>query len=330
MRYPQTRLQRYRQSPTLRTLFAEHTLRPECCIQPLFIHEGLSEARPIGSLPGMVQHSLSSLSLEIETLWDAGVRGVLLFGIPTEKDPTGSHASDETGILQRSIRQIKTQCPDMTVIADCCLCEYTSHGHCGILTKTPATFDHEATLTHLGEIALSYAQAGVDIIAPSGMLDGMIHHLRSTLDTHAFTHTLLMSYAVKYASSFYGPFRDAAGSGEVFSGNRKHHQMAYTQRKEALREAQLDEQEGADILMVKPGMPYLDIVSDIRRNTHLPVAVYQVSGEYAMLHAAAKAGVFQYEAAMLESLMGFVRAGAHWIITYDAKGVRELTHPLLG
>ncbi len=330
MSYPQTRMQRYRQNPTLRHLFAENILRPECCIQPIFVHEGLSESRPIGSLPGMVQHSLSSLSLEIDALWQAGVRGVLLFGIPLEKDPTGRHASDEKGIVQRAIRQIKSQCPEMTVIADCCLCEYTSHGHCGIMGQTAPHFDHEATLTRLGDIALSYAHAGVDIVAPSGMLDGMIQHLRSSLDRHAFTHTLLMSYAVKYASSFYGPFRDAAGSGDVFAGKRRHHQMAYTQRKEALREAALDIQEGADILMVKPGMPYLDILSDLRRETPLPLAIYQVSGEYAMLHAAAKAGVFHYEDAMLESLMSFVRAGANWIITYDAKRVRDFIQPMLG
>ena len=320
MSYPQTRMQRYRQTPTLRQLFAEHRLRPECCIQPLFVHEGLTAPRPIGSLPGMVQHSLASLSLEISELWQAGIRGVLLFGIPTEKDPTGRHAADENGIVQRAIRQIKAQCPDMTVIADCCLCEYTSHGHCGILDIHPH-FDHEATLAQLSKIALSYAHAGVDIVAPSGMLDGMIQHLRNSLDTQDFTQTLLMSYAVKYASSFYGPFRDAAGSGDVFSGNRRHHQMAYTQRKEALREAQLDIAEGADILMVKPGMPYLDILADLRRETTLPLAVYQVSGEYAMLHAAANAGVLNYEEAMQESLMAFVRAGAQWIITYDAKRV---------
>jgi porphobilinogen synthase len=323
MSYPQTRMQRYRQNPTLRTLFAEHTLRPECCIQPLFIHEGLTEAREIHTLPGMVQHSLASLRFEIDALWKAGIRAVILFGIPIHKDTLGKTASDGNGIVQRAIRQIKTQCPDMTVIADCCLCEYTSHGHCGVPGPIAPSFDHDATLARLSEIATSYAQSGVDIIAPSGMLDGMIQALRSTLDQNGFTEILLMSYAVKYASAFYGPFRDAAGSGDAFSGNRRHHQMAYTQRKEALREALLDVQEGADILMVKPGMPYLDIVSDVKRETPLPVAVYQVSGEYAMIHAAAKAGVFSYEDAMLESLMAFVRAGANWIITYDAKRVRE-------
>jgi porphobilinogen synthase len=330
MSYPQTRMQRYRQNPTLRTLFAEHTLRPECCIQPLFIHEGLTEARDIGSLPGMVQHNLSSLRLEIDMLWLAGVRAVILFGIPLTKDATASTASDENGILQKAIRQIKSQRPEMTVIADCCLCEYTTHGHCGIPGPKAPLFDHDATLAQLSEIALSYAAAGVDIVAPSGMMDGMIQSLRSSLDQHGFSDILLMSYAVKYASAFYGPFRDAAGSGDVFSGNRRHHQMAYTQRKEALREAQLDVQEGADILMIKPGMPYLDIVADVRRETTLPVAVYQVSGEYAMLHAAAKAGVFTYEEAMLENLMAFVRAGANWIITYDAKRVRDFITPMLG
>jgi porphobilinogen synthase len=271
----------------------------------------------------MVQHSLASLSLEISELWQAGIRGVLLFGIPTEKDPTGRHAADENGIVQRAIRQIKAQCPDMTVIADCCLCEYTSHGHCGILDIHPH-FDHEATLAQLSKIALSYAHAGVDIVAPSGMLDGMIQHLRSSLDTQDFTQTLLMSYAVKYASSFYGPFRDAAGSGDVFSGNRRHHQMAYTQRKEALREAQLDIAEGADILMVKPGMPYLDIVRRVKDEFGAPTFVYQVSGEYAMHMAAARNGWLNESAVAMESLVSIKRAGADAILTYFAKKVATL------
>lgn len=320
---PRLSMQRYRKTPALRRFFAEHTLRPEYCIQPIFIHETLTEPRAIETLPGIMQHTLSSLNDELNSIWQSGVRAVILFGIPGTKDSLGLSASNPDGIVQKAIRHIKAAWPELIVIADCCLCEYTSHGHCGVLGPCPPYFDHHATLARLNDIALSYAQAGVDVIAPSGMLDGMIASLREALDTHGFGDILLMSYAVKYASAFYGPFRDAAGSGDVFVGNRRHHQMAISQREEALREAQLDQTEGADILMVKPGMPYLDILSELRREMSLPLAVYQVSGEYAMLHAAAKAGICGYEAAMAESLTAFIRAGAHWIITYGAKDVHR-------
>lgn len=314
--YPSQRLQRLRKTPALRALVAETKLSADDFIMPIFIHEDLHDARPIHALPGMYQHSLETLSDEVKRIQSVGIKAVILFGIPTHKTPNAEESYNPNGIVQKAITQIKTQFPNCVVIADCCLCEYTANGHCFIMPNGQP--DNDATLTVLQKIAVSYAKAGADIIAPSGMMDGMVYAIRSALDQHGYPLTAIMSYAVKYASAFYGPFREAAGSSNVFVGDRKHHQMNPAQRNEAFREAEQDIQEGADMLMVKPASVYMDIIRDIRNTSHLPLAAYHVSGEYAALKAAAKAGVLEEFSAFEEVFLGLKRAGADLIISYFA------------
>lgn len=315
------RHQRLRKNQAIRDLLAETALTKKDLVMPVFIHEGLKKPKAIKSLPGIFQHGLSSLPKEIERIQNTGVTAVILFGIPKAKDQAGSSAYDPDGIIQQSIRLIKSKFPDMIVIADCCLCEYTSHGHCGIITDQG--LDNDTTLYLLGKTAVTYALAGADIIAPSGMMDGMVTFIRENLDKQQFKNTLIMSYAVKYASSFYGPFRDAAGSGQ-FKGDRKHHQMNPTQIREAISEAEEDIRQGADILMVKPALVYLDIIKTLHDKFTTPLAAYQVSGEYAMVKAAAAAGLVDEQDIFLEQMIGFKRAGAGTIVSYAATEIAPI------
>jgi len=319
MTFPDLRFQRYRQTPALRDFFAEVHLHSRDFIYPIFIKEECDKPEAVLSLPGIYQHSLHSLIDEVAATVDSGINKILLFGIPKHKDPQGSSSFDGNGIIQKAARLIKKHYPNVVVIADCCLCEYTSHGHCGIMEN--GCLNNDATLGMLKKIAVSYAHSGVDIIAPSGRMDGSVAAIRLALEEAGHPLTPIMSYAIKYASAFYGPFRDAAGAGSVFKGDRKHHQIAPSQRREALRQAMDDIQQGADMLIVKPGMPYLDMIRDVRERCSLPISAYQVSGEYAMLKAAAKAQVFDEKAAFHECLLAYKRAGADTIITYYAKDI---------
>ena len=283
--FPQNKLSRLRGKEGIRDLFCETMLRPQDFVLPIFMKEGASEKTSILSLPGLYQWSLNDVLEEVESALRYGIKTVLLFGATMSKYADARSAFDEKGIVQHTIRRIKKSFPDLIVIADCCLCEYTDHGHCFIYSEGKPS--PELTLNTLAKIAVSYAEAGADIVAPSGMVDGMIFNLRNALDQSGFDTVLLLSYAVKYASHFYGPFRDAAGS-EQFSGHRRYHQLGFSQKKEALLEAEMDIQEGADALMVKPAGFYLDIVSMLSNKTLLPIFAYHVSGEFAMIKAAAK------------------------------------------
>jgi porphobilinogen synthase len=281
------------------------------------VRDGFAAERPIASMPGHAQRTVDRLDSEVAGLAELGVRSVLLFGIPDEKDEHGSGAWDPAGPVPRAITEIKRRDSTVTVIADVCLCEYTSHGHCGVLDERYAVVN-DATLALLARAAVTYAEAGADIVAPSAMMDGQVAAIRSALDDAGHTDVAILAYAVKYASAFYGPFRDAAQSAPAF-GDRRAYQMAPPNAREALREAKLDEDEGADMLMVKPAGPYLDIIHRVRESTDLPLAAYQVSGEYAMLKAAAERGWIDEPRAAMESLLGIRRAGADLVITYYAK-----------
>lgn len=320
--FPHVRMQRMRINQKMRDMLAEIRLHKNDLIAPLFIKEGTTQKTEIRSMPGVHQHSLDSLKEEIDLISAAGIPAVLLFGIPALKSPLGESCYHSNGIIQQAIKVIKQQAPHLILIADCCLCEYTSHGHCGVMEE--GRLNNDKTLVLLQETALSYAHAGVDIIAPSGMMDGMVGSIRTALDRQGFPMVSILSYAVKYASSLYGPFREAGGAGDVFKGDRKHHQMAPSQRKEARREVQQDVNEGADMVMVKPAMMYLDIIQQISSEFSTPVVAYQVSGEYAMLKAGAHARAFDEEAAFTESLLGMKRAGAGLIITYYAKQMAKI------
>lgn len=322
MSFPVTRMLRIRQSSLVRTILSETTLKKSDLIYPIFINEALEEKRAIEKMVGIYQHSLNSLLAEAERIALLGIKSVILFGIPQQKDNLATYAYSTQGIVQQSIRLIKEKVPDLLVIADCCLCEYTSHGHCGIMHDEK--LDNDETLLTLQKIALSYAESGVDIIAPSGMMDGKVQAIRTILDRHSFGMVPIMSYSVKYASQFYGPFREAAGSADNFKGDRKHHQLAPTQKREALREALLDVEEGADFLMVKPSLPYLDIIHLLKEKTLLPLVAYHTSGEYAMIKSAAQQGLISNELeAFREQLVGIKRAGADLIITYYADEIAK-------
>lgn len=321
MPYPNSRMLRYRQTPQIRNLLEETRLNKSDFIYPIFVHEGLKQKKAIEKMPGIFQHSPSTLLKEIERVANLGVKSVILFGIPTEKDEMGSSAYDDNGIVQKSISEIKKAFPNMIVIADCCLCEYTSHGHCGVMKDK--RLDNDETLLLLQKIAISYAARGVDIIAPSGMMDGMVQAIRQSLDHNNHNMISIMSYAVKYASQFYGPFREACGSEDCFKDDRKHHQIQPSQKREAFNEALLDIHESADYLMVKPGLPYLDIIQTLREKTLLPVVAYQVSGEYSMLKYAGNIGLVNEKEAFTESLICLKRAGADLIITYYADKIVE-------
>lgn len=314
MSFPHVRLQRYRLNPQIRDFLAETELSPRDFIMPLFVNEALEEKRPIPLLPNIFQQSHSSLLEEVKRLVNIGVTAVIIFGIPKKKDPQGSEAYHSDGVVQVASRTIKEAFPDLILIADCCLCEYTSHGHCGVMEG--GCLQNDQTLDLLKKTAITYAENGVDVVAPSGMMDGMVKAIREALNGYPMVS--IMSYAVKYASNLYGPFREAAGSLKNFIGNRKHHQLAFSQKREALREALLDVEEGADYLMVKPGVFYLDMIQTLKKKTLLPIVAYHVSGEYAMIKAAAKAGVFEEAETFVEAFLCMKRAGADAMITYYA------------
>jgi len=313
------RLKRLRKTPAARRMLQETHLHPEHFIAPIFVTEQHDTPQAIKSMPGCYQLPLSALDDEIKTLASLGIQSVLLFGIPSKKDACGTRSLNKNGIIQQAIRHIKALNPDMLVIADVCLCEYTDHGHCGILDGE--YIDNDATLKALAKQAVSFAEAGADWVAPSSMTDGMVHAIREALDKKKHTDVAILSYAVKYSSHFYGPFREAALGAPQF-GDRKTYQMNPGNAAEALREAGLDVEEGADLLMVKPAMQYLDILYRVKtRFPDVPLCAYQVSGEYAMLKMAGSAGILDEEQAMLESLMAIKRAGADLIITYFAKDI---------
>ena len=313
---PYYRPRRLRKTPAIRAMVRETHLTPSDFIAPLFVTEGKGVRNPISSMPGQFQLSIDELIAEAKEIFALGIPAVILFGIPAIKDDVGSDAMSDEGIIARAVRALKEAVPDLLVITDVCFCEYTDHGHCGVLHGHDV--DNDATLANLQKQAVVHARAGADMVAPSGMMDGMVGAIREALDTEGFTDVSIMSYAVKYASGFYGPFREAAESAPQF-GDRSTYQMDPPNSREALREAQLDVEEGADILMVKPAMPYLDILYQVRQTFGLPTAAYQVSGEYAMLHAAAQNGWLDLDRVMMESLIAIKRAGADMILTYFAK-----------
>jgi porphobilinogen synthase len=314
MPYPATRLRRLRRTPVLRDMVRETHLGPEHLIYPLFVEAGLDGRRPIAAMPGVDRLSIDAL---VEEAGAAGVPAVLLFGIPDAKDPEGTGSYDDEGIVQLAVRALKAAHPDLVVITDVCLCEYTDHGHCGLL-REDGSVDNDASVELHVRTALSHARAGADIVAPSDMMDGRVGAIRAELDADGFSDTAILAYSAKFASAFYGPFRDAADSTPAF-GDRRAYQMDPANGDEALREALLDAEEGADALMVKPAVPYLDVLSRLRERTLLPLAAYHVSGEYAMLKHAAAAGALDERAAVLETLTSIRRAGADLVITYYAK-----------
>lgn len=326
MTYPLTRLRRLRAHPKVRNLIRNVILTPNDLIYPLFIKEGLKEKTPISAMPGCYQHNLDSLKSEIKEIQSLGLPAVLLFGIPLHKDAKGSAALSDKGIIQQAIKLIKDIAPELLVITDLCFCEYTDHGHCGIVTQKQDQFtvDNDQTLDLLAAQAVSHAKAGADVIAPSGMMDAMVSAIRHALDEAGFLDIPILSYAVKYASALYGPFREAAEGAPQF-GDRKSYQMDPANSSEALREAELDVIEGADMLMVKPALSYLDIIYKIKeRFPEIPLGAYQVSGEYSMIKAAAERGWINETAVMLENLISIKRAGADFIFTYFAKDLAKL------
>ena len=314
------RTRRLRRTENIRRLVRENSLQLNDLVYPIFIEEGQGIEKEIPSMPGIKRFSLDTISKELDEVSKLDIPAVLLFGIPSSKDEIGSETWNDQGIIQQGIRFIKKHYPQLYVITDVCFCEYTSHGHCGIIHDNDV--DNDATLVNIAKQVISHAKAGADMVAPSGMMDGMIAAIREALDETGFPNLPVMSYAVKYASAFYGPFRDAADSTPSF-GDRRTYQMDPSNRDEALREANFDDQEGADILMVKPALSYLDIIRDIKNNFDRPVACYNVSGEYAMIKAAGEKGWIDEEKVMMESLLSMKRAGADIIITYFAKDVAK-------
>lgn len=321
------RLRRLRQQPMLRRMLSEHRLSVQDLILPLFIYEGEGIRRPIRSMPGHFQLSIDQLAPELAEIQRLGIPAVMLFGIPREKDAQGLVALNPEGVIPAAIRYLKQQLPELLVISDLCFCEYTSHGHCGVLAPTPAgslDVDNDATLPLLAQQAVVHAQAGADVIAPSGMMDGMVRAIRTGLDQAGYSRVPILSYAVKFASGFYGPFREAAEGAPQF-GDRKTYQMDPANAAQALREAATDVAEGADMLMVKPAQHYLDVIYRVKQQfPGVPLAAYQVSGEFAMLKAAAQQGWLDEPTVMLESLLALKRAGADLIITYFAKSAAAL------
>ena len=316
MGFPETRLRRLRKTPQLRALVRETSLEPDDFILPLFVRPGESVRRPVTSMPGVSQLSIDVLVKECRAAFGDGISSVLLFGIPGKKDAVGSEAYDEDGIIPRAVRAIKSEVSGLIVITDICMCEYTDHGHCGVIRD--GDVDNDLTLDLLARSSLAHARAGADIIAPSDMMDGRIGSIRKALDDGGFTNIPIMAYAAKFASGFYGPFRDAAESPPKF-GDRRSYQMDPANGREAMREIELDIDEGADIVMVKPALPYLDIIREARNRFDVPLAAYQVSGEYSMIHAASQNGWLDLETVMMESLIAIKRDGADMILTYFAR-----------
>jgi len=318
---PLYRPRRLRSNENIRRMVRETTISPDDFIYPLFVMHGKGVKKEISSMPGNYQQSIDYIVKDCEEVKDLGIPAVLLFGIPEHKDEVGSEAYSDEGIVQHAIKAIKNKFPDLVVITDVCLCEYTSHGHCGLIKN--GVVQNDATLELLAREALSHARAGADMVAPSDMMDGRVGAIRETLDSDGFYDIPIMSYAAKYASSFYGPFREAAESTPQF-GDRRSYQMDAPNSREALREVALDIDEGADIVMVKPALAYLDIIYQVKQQFNLPVAAYNVSGEYSMIKAAAKLGWIDGERAMMESLIAIKRAGADIILTYFAKEAAAL------
>src|SRR3954465_4678386 len=314
--FPTTRLRRLRQTESLRRLVRETALVVDDLILPIFAAPGHGVREPIGSMPGHYQLSLDELAREVREVAALGVPAVLLFGLPSRKDPLGAEADDPRGIVQEGIRVVKEQAPDLVVMTDVCLCEYTSHGHCGVVEDGRGVNDPSLEL--LARTAVSHVEAGADLVAPSDMMDGRVGAIRRALDASGFLETPILAYAAKFASAFYGPFREAAESTPQF-GDRRAYQMDPANADEAVREALLDVEEGADVVMVKPALPYLDVIRRVKEATKVPVAAYNVSGEYAMLKAAAQKGWLAERAAVLETLTSIRRAGADMILTYHAK-----------
>jgi porphobilinogen synthase len=326
MGFPLIRPRRLRVSAALRAIVRETALDPSDFVYPLFFHAGLTEPRPIKTMPGVFQLPVSHAAAQAKEIAAHGVKSAILFGLPKTKDATGSSGLDPEGPVPLAVRAMKSAVPDLVVMTDVCVDEYTDHGHCGVLrTRRDGTVevDNDKTVEILAKMALMHAQAGADIVAPSDMMDGRVGAIRRALDESGFETTSVMSYAVKYASAFYGPFREAADCAPQF-GDRAGYQMDPGNAREALREAALDEAEGADLLMVKPALPYLDVLSQVRKATNLPLAAYNVSGEYSMLHAAAAAGMIDLDRAMMEVLTSIRRAGADLILTYHALRASEL------
>ena len=317
------RFRRLRINPAIREMVRETSVCASDFIYPLFIVEGKGIKKEISSMPGVFQMSLDEILKECEIVRNLGIKAVILFGIPSLKDSVGSDALSDDGIIATALRAIKDKFADLVVITDLCFCEYTDHGHCGILDHVHQTVDNDATLEISAKQALIHARNGADMIAPSGMMDGIIATLRGALDVSGYENLPIMAYSTKFASAYYGPFRDVAESAPSF-GDRKSYQMDPANRLEAVSESLEDEAQGADILMVKPALAYLDIIRDLREATRLPICAYNVSGEYALLKAAAIAGVIDYERVMMETLVGFKRAGADLIISYHAKEAAQI------
>lgn len=317
------RFRRLRINETLRNLVQETTLTTNDFIYPLFVKEGENIKIKVSSMPGVFQMSIDEILKECEYLYSIGLKSIILFGIPDVKDSVGSECLCEESIIARTIKAIKGKFPDMFIVTDLCFCEYTDHGHCGILDPKTGTVDNDKTLEISAQQAIVHAKAGVDMIAPSGMMDGIIETLRTALDENGYEDLPIMAYSTKFASAYYGPFRDVAESSPSF-GDRRTYQMNPANRLEALEESLEDEKQGADILMVKPALSFMDVIRDVRNHTNLPVCAYNVSGEYAMIKHAGNAGLIDYEKVMMETLLSFKRAGADLIITYHAKEACEL------
>jgi len=324
MPFPERRMRRLRRTPAMRRLVAETRLSVDDLVLPAFVREGISEPRPIGSLPGVVQHTRESLRKQARRLVDLGVPGLILFGVPTEKDAEGSQAFDPDGIVQVALRDVRDEVGDALVLmADLCLDEYTDSGHCGVLDAAGQP-DNDRTLELYGRVALAQAEAGADICAPSGMMDGQVAAIRGALDGQGHEQVAIVAYAAKYASALYGPFRDAVDVTITGGGDRRGYQQDPRNRREALAEVALDVEEGADVVMVKPALAYLDVIADVRAAVDVPVAAYHVSGEYSMLKAAAERGWIDHDAVALEHLTAIKRAGADLIFTYLAADAAEL------
>ena len=321
--FPTERPRRLRATAALRELVSETTLSPKDFVAPLFVAEGLSAPKPILSLPGQFQHTIESLHEEVRALQRAGVTSIILFGVPSSKDEQGSGAFDTNGICQVALRSLRAEFnDDIVIMADLCLDEYTTHGHCGVL-NTDGTVDNDKTLELYGKIAIAQASAGAHVVAPSGMMDGQVGAIRSALDGAGFNDIVILAYSAKYASGLYGPFREAVGVEIAGGGNRRSYQQDYRNRRESLREARQDVEQGADIVMVKPAMTYLDVLSDLRRELDVPLCAYHVSGEYAMIKAAAANGWIDGTAVAIEQLTAIRRAGADFILTYFAREISE-------
>ena len=321
MSFPETRPRRLRRTPALRRMVRETTLTPDNFIYPLFVCPGKGVRREVSSLPGQFHFSADEVVREAEEVAKLGIPSVILFGLPEKKDEVGSEAWHNEGVVQRALRAIKKAVPELVLAVDACFCEYTTHGHCGVVAN--GEIDNDATLENLGRAALSYARAGADLVAPSGMMDGFVGFLRDSLDEESFDQVGLLAYSAKFASGYYGPFRTAVDSTPAF-GDRAGYQMDPANVREAMRELALDVEEGADIVMVKPALAYLDVIAEARSEFDVPIAAYNVSGEYAMLKAAAEKGWIDHDRVMMETLLSIRRAGADIILTYHAKEAARL------